>query len=466
VRRAIRWLVALGGGFVVLVSTCAALSLVFNVEISDALTVATFVGGGVLVPLGAWAERADRGVSLGPVKPEDPIGGPFVFLCHSHSDDHTYVERLATFLSGLGFAVWYDSHLTTGEQWADVIQSKIDSCVAFVPLMTERAERSAWVKREIARAELKRKPILPLLVSGEVFFGLSDLHYEDVRSQRLPSDAFVRRLGDLVGVVGAVAEGHMRPSPVDTENTTGTGHASSDTDSPVTAGDTVPAAPMVPHGRRIGLTVSLLLLTAALGLFTFNGDHPLTAGGLAGSPSLSPTSAAPGSPKPSPALEGRPESIVLLNDAGFGKFAIAWMPYLGECFVGEKPDNQIHCDLKGPGDYMSLELYRYDRDGRGLSRSQVMACRKDKGSPPSVKPNLVQLSAGKGSYCEWGNRLVDEHGTLVAVEVGISWADSKEPLVGRITRSYSSRPFADPSFVLPDSAIEEIRALWQTYGQH
>jgi hypothetical protein len=79
---------------------------------------------------------------------------------------------------------------------------KIDTCAAFIVIMSPDAEQSSWVNREIGQAEANAKPIYPLLLGGDVFFRLNDLQFETVTDGRMPSEAFVRFLAiELVGGV-------------------------------------------------------------------------------------------------------------------------------------------------------------------------------------------------------------------------------------------------------------------------
>jgi WD40 repeat protein len=92
-----------------------------------------------------------------------------------------------------------DQEIPTGERWDRTLRQKIDSCAAFVLVMTPHADESAWVGEEIDRARAKGRPILPLLLAGEVFFGFSRLRYDDVTGGAMPGAEFVNRLRELTG---------------------------------------------------------------------------------------------------------------------------------------------------------------------------------------------------------------------------------------------------------------------------
>jgi hypothetical protein len=122
-----------------------------------------------------------------------------VFISYSHQSDTGYVQRLATHLTAAGIDVWFDKEIIHGDRWTRVIREKIDTCSAFVVVMTPDAEKSEWVEIEIAQARQMDRPILPLLLKGQRFFTLATVQYADVTGGAMPTAAFVgllRRLTD------------------------------------------------------------------------------------------------------------------------------------------------------------------------------------------------------------------------------------------------------------------------------
>jgi hypothetical protein len=120
------------------------------------------------------------------------------FISYSHLDAE-YVGRLKIHLAAAGLTVWTDEGIDYGAQWSAIIEKQIETCAAFVPVMTPRARDAPWVKREIDLAQELGKPILPLLLEGRRFFTLRDLQDENVVGGRLPSDRFIEHLRALTG---------------------------------------------------------------------------------------------------------------------------------------------------------------------------------------------------------------------------------------------------------------------------
>jgi formylglycine-generating enzyme required for sulfatase activity len=117
-----------------------------------------------------------------------------IFISYSHKDTE-YAHRLADTLQSEGFNVWIDARLDYGSQWPSEIQKQLDSCDAFILIMTPRAFASDWVQSELQRAKRKLKPIFPLLLEGdEPWLSVESTQYYDVRGQMLPDAKFYSTL--------------------------------------------------------------------------------------------------------------------------------------------------------------------------------------------------------------------------------------------------------------------------------
>lgn len=135
-----------------------------------------------------------------------------VFISYSHHDAGDYVHRLAAHLTAAGIPVWFDQEIITGTRWATVIRDRIDTSAAVIVVMTPHGERSEWVGREIDQAQLRQRPVLPLLLDGERYFALATEQYEKVAGGIMPSPAFVARLRTLV-FGGPVSGGPVSGGP-------------------------------------------------------------------------------------------------------------------------------------------------------------------------------------------------------------------------------------------------------------
>lgn len=127
-----------------------------------------------------------------------------LFISYSHKDTE-YAHKLAENLTEAGFSVWIDERLDYGSQWPHEIQKQLDTCDAFLLVMTPRAFASDWVQSELQRAKRKLKPIFPLLLEGdEPWLSVESTQYYDVRGERFPDAKFYAALKRV-----------MTPSPDD-----------------------------------------------------------------------------------------------------------------------------------------------------------------------------------------------------------------------------------------------------------
>ena len=113
-----------------------------------------------------------------------------IFISYSHQDAE-YAHALAEHLQSMGFAVWIDDRIDYGSQWPREIQKHLDSCDAFILIMSPRSFASEWVLSELQRAKRKAIPVFPLLLEGdETWLSVESTQYYDVRTQNLPDDEF------------------------------------------------------------------------------------------------------------------------------------------------------------------------------------------------------------------------------------------------------------------------------------
>jgi hypothetical protein len=91
-----------------------------------------------------------------------------------------------------------ETGLGASERWWPTIEKNIIGCGAFIVIMSPDAQSSDWVEREILVAEdpKYKKPIFPVLLRGEAWSRLANIHYEDMRAglKAALTPGFVRRL--------------------------------------------------------------------------------------------------------------------------------------------------------------------------------------------------------------------------------------------------------------------------------
>ena len=114
-------------------------------------------------------------VSPGP-SGDDSRGAEPIFISYAH-EDFREVKKVADSWLALGLSFFHDSfHLLPGDNFPDVIDSKIDRSRTFYLFWTHSAKKSAWVKREYDRALARRNSSelrLPVIIT----YGIATRQY-------------------------------------------------------------------------------------------------------------------------------------------------------------------------------------------------------------------------------------------------------------------------------------------------
>src|SRR5215211_6252226 len=130
----------------------------------------------------------------------------FISYSTRNADFARYLRGL---LQDAGFDVWMDeTKLSTGQSWTDTLEANITNCAASVIIMSPESKASDWVRRERLLAERLHKPMFPILLSGEAWWDLANIQYEDMRAgvKASLSPRMIEALRRAISGEGAVAE--------------------------------------------------------------------------------------------------------------------------------------------------------------------------------------------------------------------------------------------------------------------
>jgi len=121
-----------------------------------------------------------------------------IFISYS-SKDREHAEQLTELLASAGLSVWIDkSGIEAAESWSESIVDAIDSCKAFIVMLSPASVLSPNVVKEVSLASEKRKKILPLDLEPVEL--PKNMQYALAGIQRAPMtniDAVIRALGKL-----------------------------------------------------------------------------------------------------------------------------------------------------------------------------------------------------------------------------------------------------------------------------
>jgi hypothetical protein len=103
-----------------------------------------------------------------------------IFISYAHADSD-FVDSLSENLQDKGYPVWLDYlNLHGGTKWEDEIAKGIQDCTYFVLVATPNAETSDYVGKEIRIARRNSKPIIALMLDGN----LKNMGGEDVSNRQ------------------------------------------------------------------------------------------------------------------------------------------------------------------------------------------------------------------------------------------------------------------------------------------
>jgi hypothetical protein len=106
-----------------------------------------------------------------------------LFVSYARQDVE-FAQQLSTDLQQKGVPVWIDQlSIRSGEDWPDIIAKAIEECQAMLVILSPHSIKSTWVIRELAFADQKGKPVLPLL-------------YKPYKPNSLPR-SFLLRFGNI-----------------------------------------------------------------------------------------------------------------------------------------------------------------------------------------------------------------------------------------------------------------------------
>jgi LysM repeat protein len=95
--------------------------------------------------------------------------GPKVFISYRRHDTWAVARNLYDQLESRGARVFLDVKDINEGRFAEIIETNIERCEYFIPVLGPSTLESTWVRREIATAIAHNKVIIPILVSGFTF---------------------------------------------------------------------------------------------------------------------------------------------------------------------------------------------------------------------------------------------------------------------------------------------------------
>jgi hypothetical protein len=102
-----------------------------------------------------------------------------IFISYKR-EDRPFAERISIALEQLGFDVWFDFELLSGDKYRQVIREVINKCSAAIVLWSERAVESDFVMDEASHAKAQGKLCPARIDNVELPFGFGQVHTDDL----------------------------------------------------------------------------------------------------------------------------------------------------------------------------------------------------------------------------------------------------------------------------------------------
>lgn len=121
----------------------------------------------------------------------------YIFISYSRRDTD-FAHKLREDLQARNLPIWIDDEIEHGDNWFNEINDAIKSSSAVIVMMSPGSEQSEWVHKEILLAKRYKKPIYPILLSGDEFPILIDIQFAKIEDNQLPDNDFYRRISRVI----------------------------------------------------------------------------------------------------------------------------------------------------------------------------------------------------------------------------------------------------------------------------
>jgi hypothetical protein len=120
-----------------------------------------------------------------------------IFISHNHEDD-AFVDRLARALQAHKLKTFMDhADIRGAARWNEHVQRALEDCQQMVAVVSERSVASKNCQDEWHTFMDERKEIIPVWISGKMYFSFASAIRVDFRDER----AYDRALAELIGLL-------------------------------------------------------------------------------------------------------------------------------------------------------------------------------------------------------------------------------------------------------------------------
>lgn len=105
---------------------------------------------------------------------------PYIFISYSHADKER-VYPVIRFLNQEHFHIWFDSGISAGAEWQEVIAEHLDHCDVFIAFLTDSFMQSHHCKMEFNFAVTENKKMFCVILEDISFNSVMKMHMASIQ---------------------------------------------------------------------------------------------------------------------------------------------------------------------------------------------------------------------------------------------------------------------------------------------
>lgn len=150
----------------------------------------------------------------------------YIFISYS-SKDNEYVNLLTDALKASGISYWKaPDMISAGSNYAKEIPKAIADCSVFLLMLSQTAQESMWVEKEIDKAICSRKTILPIRIDNCELNDLFKFYLNNVQMYQADvAGGCIKDLSQIIGRIKDLLEHHSKSPVVQAKEGPEPGHA-------------------------------------------------------------------------------------------------------------------------------------------------------------------------------------------------------------------------------------------------
>jgi hypothetical protein len=117
----------------------------------------------------------------------------FAFISYARADS-AFVYQILEQFSEAGIEIWYDQNIPVGEEWDEMLAHQLENASTILFFASKQSLKSRYCKREIAYADIAKKPITPIMLEEIEFSGSFGLLLSSIQKIDSRDVSFIEKI--------------------------------------------------------------------------------------------------------------------------------------------------------------------------------------------------------------------------------------------------------------------------------